>query len=27
LGITEGNAKVKLHRIRKKLYILIKQQE
>ena len=27
LGITEGNAKVKLHRIRKKLYIFIKDQE
>ena len=27
LGITEGNAKVKLHRIRKKLYVLIKNQE
>jgi RNA polymerase sigma-70 factor (ECF subfamily) len=27
LGITEGNAKVKLHRIRKKLYVLIKNQK
>lgn len=27
LGITVGNAKVKLHRIRKKLYVLIKNQE
>lgn len=27
LGLTESNAKVKLHRIRKKLYVLIKQQE
>ena len=27
LGMTEGNAKVKLHRIRKKLYIFIKNQE
>lgn len=27
LGITVGNAKVKLHRIRKKLYVLIKIQE
>ena len=27
LGMTEGNAKVKLHRIRKKLYVLIKSQE
>ena len=27
LGLTEGNAKVKLHRIRKKLYVLIKYQE
>lgn len=27
LGMTEGNAKVKLHRIRKKLYLLIKNQE
>ena len=27
LEITEGNAKVKLHRIRKKLYVLIKNQE
>ena len=27
LGLTEGNAKVKLHRIRKKLYVLIKNQE
>jgi RNA polymerase sigma-70 factor (ECF subfamily) len=27
LGMTEGNAKVKLHRIRKKLYVLIKNQE
>jgi RNA polymerase sigma-70 factor (ECF subfamily) len=27
LGMTEGNAKVKLHRIRKKLYIFIKDQE
>lgn len=27
LGMTEGNVKVKLHRIRKKLYILIKQEE
>ena len=27
LGITDGNAKVKLHRIRKKLYVLIKNQE
>ena len=26
LGMTEGNAKVKLHRIRKKLYIFIKNQ-
>ena len=26
LGMTEGNAKVKLHRIRKKLYVLIKNQ-
>ena len=26
LGLTEGNAKVKLHRIRKKLYVLIKNQ-
>ena len=26
LGITDGNAKVKLHRIRKKLYVLIKNQ-
>ena len=27
LGMTEGNAKVKLHRIRKKLFVLIKNQE
>ena len=27
LGMTEGNAKVKLYRIRKKLYIFIKNQE
>ena len=27
LGMTEGNAKVKLHRIRKKLYVLIKNNE
>ena len=27
LGMTEGNAKVKLHRIRKKLYVLIKNKE
>ena len=27
LGMTDGNAKVKLHRIRKKLYVLIKIQE
>ena len=27
LGMTEGNAKVKLHRIRKKLYVFIKNQE
>ena len=27
LGLTEGNGKVKLHRIRKKLYVLIKNQE
>ena len=27
LGLTEGNAKVKLHRIRKKLYALIKNRE
>ena len=27
LGTTESNAKVKLHRIRKKLYIIIKQEE
>ncbi len=27
LGMTESNAKVKLHRIRKKLYIIIKQEE
>ncbi len=27
LGLTEGNAKVKLHRIRKKLYVLIMQDE
>ena len=27
LGMTDGNAKVKLHRIRKKLYVLIKNQE
>ena len=27
LGMTGGNAKVKLHRIRKKLYVLIKNQE
>lgn len=27
LGMTEGNAKVKLHRIRKKFYVLIKNQE
>ena len=27
LGMTEGNVKVKLHRIRKKLYIFIKNQE
>ena len=27
LEMTEGNAKVKLHRIRKKLYVLIKNQE
>lgn len=27
LGITENNAKVKLHRIRKKLYLLIKNKE
>ena len=27
LGMTEGNAKVKLHRIRKKWYIFIKDQE
>ena len=27
LGMTEGNAKVKLHRIRKKLYIFIKKLE
>lgn len=27
LGLTENNAKVKLHRIRKKLYILMKQEE
>ena len=27
LGMTEGNAKVKLHRIRKKLYIFIKDQK
>lgn len=27
LGLTEGNVKVKLHRIRKKLYILITQEE
>ena len=26
-GMTESNAKVKLHRIRKKLYIIIKQEE
>jgi len=25
--MTESNAKVKLHRIRKKLYIIIKQEE
>lgn len=27
LGLTESNAKVKLHRIRKKLYVLITQEE
>jgi len=27
LGMTESNTKVKLHRIRKKLYIIIKQEE
>jgi RNA polymerase sigma-70 factor (ECF subfamily) len=27
LGMTDGNAKVKLHRIRKKLYVLIKNQK
>ncbi len=27
LGLTESNAKVKLHRIRKKLYILITEAE
>lgn len=27
LGLTESNAKVKLHRIRKKIYVLIKQDE
>ena len=27
LGLTEGNARVKLHRIRKKLYVFIKSQE
>lgn len=27
LGLTESNAKVKLHRIRKKLYVLIRQEE
>lgn len=27
LGLTESNAKVKLHRIRKKLYVLIMQEE
>ncbi len=27
LGLTESNAKVKLHRIRKKIYVLIKQEE
>ena len=27
LGMTEGNAKIKLHRIRKKLYVLIKNQK
>lgn len=27
LGMTENNAKVKLHRVRKKIYVLIKQEE
>lgn len=27
LGLTESNAKVKLHRIRKKIYVLMKQEE
>ena len=27
LGLTESNAKVKLHRVRKKIYVLIKQEE
>ena len=27
LGLTESNAKVKLYRIRKKIYLLIKQEE
>lgn len=27
LGVTESNAKVKLHRIRKKIYVLMKQEE
>lgn len=27
LGLTESNAKVKLHRIRKRLYVLITQEE
>ena len=27
LGMTESNAKVKLHRIRKKLYVIMKQEE
>ena len=27
LGMTESNTKVKLHRIRKKLYVIMKQEE
>ena len=27
LGLTESNAKVKLHRIRKKIYVLMKQEK
>ena len=26
-GLTESNAKVKLHRIRKKIYVLMKQEK